>query len=113
MVALVGLASIEGEPDDLVNRMGFAVDSWKARPFNTMTDAFSSAPLPNLFNGIDAELASSRGDARRALEQGAVSVNGERARPGRVIGKDDLLHGRYVVLRKGKKSYAVLVREGG
>ncbi len=62
---------------------------------------------------VDAELASSRGDARRALEQGAVSVNGERAQPGRMIGKDDLLHGRYVVLRKGKKSYAVLVREDG
>ena len=62
---------------------------------------------------VDTGLASSRGDARRALEQGAVSVNGDRAQPGRVIGKDDLLHGRYVVLRKGKKSYAVLVREGG
>jgi len=62
---------------------------------------------------VDTELASSRGDGRRALEQGAVSVNGDRAQPGRVIGKDDLLHGRYVVLRKGKRSYAVLVREGG
>ena len=61
MTSLVGLASIEGEPDDLVNRIGFAVDSWKARPFNTMTDAFTSAPLPDLFNGIDAELASWRG----------------------------------------------------
>jgi tyrosyl-tRNA synthetase len=62
---------------------------------------------------VDAELASSRGDARRALEQGAVSVNGERAQPGRVIVKGDLLHGRYVVLRKGKRSYAVLVWEAG
>ena len=61
MASLAGLASIEGEPDDLVNRIGFAVDSWKTRPFNTMTDAFTSAPLPNLFNGIDAELASWRG----------------------------------------------------
>jgi tyrosyl-tRNA synthetase len=62
---------------------------------------------------VDTELASSRSDARRALEQGAVWVNGERAQPGSMIEKDDLLHGRYVVLRKGKKSYAVLVREGG
>lgn len=59
---------------------------------------------------VDAGLASSRGDARRSLEQGAVSVNGDRAQPGRLIGKGDVLHGRYVVLRKGKKSYAVLVR---
>ena len=62
---------------------------------------------------VDAELASSRGDARRSLEQGAVSVNGERVQAGRLIGKGDVLHGRYVVLRKGKKSYAVLVRDGG
>jgi tyrosyl-tRNA synthetase len=61
---------------------------------------------------VDSELASSRGDARRALEQGAVSVNSERAQPGRLIEKGDVLHGRYVVLRKGKKSYAVLVRDG-
>jgi tyrosyl-tRNA synthetase len=60
----------------------------------------------------DAGLASSRGDARRSLEQGAVWVNGDRAQPGRLIGKGDVLHGRYVVLRKGKKSYAVLVRDG-
>jgi tyrosyl-tRNA synthetase len=62
---------------------------------------------------VDAELASSRGDARRSLEQGAVSVNGARVRPGRTIGKGDVLHGRYVVLRKGKRSYAILAREGG
>jgi tyrosyl-tRNA synthetase len=61
---------------------------------------------------VDAELASSRGAARRSLEQGAVSVNGDRAEPGRLIGNGDVLHGRYVVLRKGKKSYAVLVRNG-
>jgi tyrosyl-tRNA synthetase len=61
---------------------------------------------------VDSELASSRGDARRALEQGAISVNSDRAQPGRLIGKGDVLHGRYVVLRKGKKSYAVLVRDG-
>jgi tyrosyl-tRNA synthetase len=60
---------------------------------------------------VEAGLASSRGDARRSLEQGAVSVNGDRAQPGRLIGKGDVLHGRYVVLRKGKRSYAVLVRD--
>jgi tyrosyl-tRNA synthetase len=61
---------------------------------------------------VEAGLASSRGDARRSLDQGAVSVNGERVEGGRSIGEGDVLHGRYVVLRKGKKSYAVLVRDG-
>ena len=59
---------------------------------------------------VDAGLASSKGDARRSLGQGAVSVNGERVDEGRQVGFGDLLHQRYVVLRKGKRSYAVLVR---
>jgi tyrosyl-tRNA synthetase len=62
---------------------------------------------------VEVGLASSKGDARRSLEQGAVSINGERAVPGRLIGPGDVLHGRYTVLRKGKKSYAVLVARGG
>jgi tyrosyl-tRNA synthetase len=77
------------------------------------------APLPagrQLDEGLDivpllveTGLASSRSDARRSLEQGAVAVNGERAAPGRQIGSSDLRHNSFVVLRKGKKHYAVLV----
>jgi tyrosyl-tRNA synthetase len=77
------------------------------------------APLPagrQLDEGLDVVpllvetgLASSRSDARRSLEQGAVTVNGERAALGRQIGPRDLRHSSYVVLRKGKKHYAVLV----
>jgi tyrosyl-tRNA synthetase len=78
-----------------------------------------TAPLPpsaELAEGVDlvpllaeAGLASSKSDARRALEQGAVSVNGERVGPGAVVDAGAVLHGRYVVLRKGKRTYALLV----
>ncbi|MFP3902552.1 MAG: tyrosine--tRNA ligase [Acidimicrobiia bacterium] len=61
---------------------------------------------------VETGLASSRGDARRALEQGAVSINGVRAAPGASVGREHLRHGRFVVLRKGKRSYAVLVAPG-
>ena len=53
-------------------------------------------------------LAASHGDARRTLEQGGLSVNGARADPGRLLTSADLLHGRWVLLRKGKKGWAVL-----
>lgn len=53
-------------------------------------------------------LASSQGDARRQLEQHGVSVNGTKAEPGRQLSDDDLLHGRWVLLRKGKKGWAIL-----
>ncbi len=59
---------------------------------------------------VEVGLASSRSDARRSVEQNAVSVNGERAPAGRLIGAGDVRHGGYVVLRKGKRSYAALVR---
>lgn len=53
-------------------------------------------------------LATSQGDARRQLEQHGVSVNGAKAEPGRQLVAGDLLHGRWVLLRKGKKGWAVL-----
>jgi tyrosyl-tRNA synthetase len=78
-----------------------------------------TAPLPatsELAEGADlvpllveVGLASSKGDARRSLEQGAVSINDAKAAPGATVGTGDVLHGRYVLLRKGKKHYALLV----
>lgn len=53
-------------------------------------------------------LTASKGEARRALAQGGVYVNGERAEEGRLVRADDLLHGRFVLLRKGKKAYALV-----
>jgi tyrosyl-tRNA synthetase len=80
-----------------------------------------TAPLPTadeLAAGVDlvpllveCGLASSKGDARRAIEQGAVSVNGERIGPGAAVDSTMVLHGRFVVLRKGKRSYALLVQK--
>jgi tyrosyl-tRNA synthetase len=80
------------------------------------------APLPTaeeLATGVEIEpllvasrLATSKGDARRALEQGAVSVNGDRVGPGATVDVGAVLHGRYVLLRKGKRNYALLVAPG-
>jgi tyrosyl-tRNA synthetase len=54
-------------------------------------------------------LASSKGEAKRALTQGGVYVNGERAGEGLVVGRLHLLHGRYVLLRRGKKAHGLVV----
>jgi tyrosyl-tRNA synthetase len=61
---------------------------------------------------VGAGLATSKGDARRTLEQGGASVNGVKAEPGRELGAADLLAERYVLLRKGKRSYAMVVVGG-
>ncbi|HEX5945150.1 MAG TPA: tyrosine--tRNA ligase [Acidimicrobiales bacterium] len=84
-----------------------------------VADEVPTAPLPSageLGEGADlvpllveSGLASSKGDARRSIEQGAVSVNGRKVGADAVVGVDDVLHGRYVLLRKGKRNYALLV----
>ena len=56
-------------------------------------------------------LAGSRSEARRHLAGGAVRINGERADEDRRLDVRDLRHGRFVLLRKGKKSYALLDAE--
>jgi len=55
----------------------------------------------------EAGLASSLSDARRTIAEGGGYVNNVRVTdPERRYGRDDLLHDRYLVLRKGKRTVA-------
>ena len=54
---------------------------------------------------VATRLASSNGDARRSLGQGAFSANGTRIDRDTRLSDVGTLHGRYVLLRKGKKSH--------
>jgi tyrosyl-tRNA synthetase len=53
-------------------------------------------------------LASSLSDARRTIAQGAAYVNGEQVGEDRPLSEADLLHDRWVLLRKGKRTYHLL-----
>ncbi len=58
---------------------------------------------------VTVGMVKSKSDARRQVEQGGVYVNQQRETdPTRVLGSGDLLAGRNVVLRKGKKDYGLL-----
>jgi len=72
--------------------------------------AVSTAELPPISVALrEASLVTSSGEARRAIAQGGVYVNGERLADDRPLAAEDLLHGRYALLRKGKRSYAMAV----
>jgi tyrosyl-tRNA synthetase len=58
-----------------------------------------------------AALETSKGNARKSIEAGGAYVNNVKsdpAQPARALTEAELLFGKYILLRKGKKSYAVL-----
>jgi len=62
---------------------------------------------------VRAGLAKSKSEARRSIEQGGIYVNQQRIDDvGRTIASHDWIAGRSLLLRKGKKEYALLRREG-
>jgi tyrosyl-tRNA synthetase len=75
--------------------------------------AVSASELAAGLSIIDAlvrtALASSRGEARRLLSSGGVSVNNQRVSEDRPLTLDDALHGRFIILRRGKTAQHVLV----
>ncbi len=59
-----------------------------------------------------AGLAKSKSEARRSIEQGGIYVNQRRIDDvARTIGSGDWIGGRNLLLRKGRKDYALLRRE--
>jgi tyrosyl-tRNA synthetase len=69
----------------------------------------SSGSLPLVDALVQAGLAKSKSEARRAIEQGGVYVNQERVKDvARAIGPADWMAGGNLLLRKGKKDYGLL-----
>lgn len=58
---------------------------------------------------VQSGLCRSAGDARRTIDQGGGYCNDLRVVAGAELRQADLLHGRYALLRKGRKSYALVV----
>jgi tyrosyl-tRNA synthetase len=84
-----------------------------ALPPNTLRAALAEAGLVEIRGTVppaaelfkEAGLASSRGDARRTIAEGGAYVNNERiSDPEAVVPEAALLHGRWLVLRRGKKT---------
>jgi len=85
----------------------------------SLAQAVASAPTALLPDGgltvadamVALGLAESGRDARRQVGQGAVRVNGsavDKGDPDRLLTTADALHGRYVLVRKGKRDQGVL-----
>jgi tyrosyl-tRNA synthetase len=71
-------------------------------PFSQMT-ALELADAPSALVAMD--LAKSNGDARRTLAQKSYYVNGVQLDEKAQLSKHKLVHGKYLLMRKGKKSH--------
>jgi tyrosyl-tRNA synthetase len=76
----------------------------------------SNVARTELNDGIDvadllvrSELAASLGEARRFVAQGGVYVNNVRVEVGAKVDDSQLLHGRYVLLRRGRRQLHLVV----
>jgi tyrosyl-tRNA synthetase len=68
-------------------------------------------PHPATAIAIAAGAAASMSEARRLVSQGGLSVNGRTVREAdERFGEEDLLAERYLLVRKGKRDYRMLVR---
>ncbi len=56
---------------------------------------------------VKTGLAESKRKAREHISNSAVSVNGKKIQPGFVLNADQLLHGKTILLKRGKKDWRV------
>lgn len=77
-----------------------------------------SLSLEELAKGINiidllaekSEIFSSKGEARRTMAGGGISLNKAKLEsPDQMIGKDLLINGKYLLVQKGKKNYYLLI----
>jgi tyrosyl-tRNA synthetase len=84
----------------------------------TLSAALAEAPsvlvtgeAPPLIDLLAEALAISKSDARRAVREGGAYLNNARLTDENATAEDaDWLHGRFLVLRRGKRSVAVVER---
>ncbi|MBG0791199.1 MAG: tyrosine--tRNA ligase [Desulfovibrionaceae bacterium] len=64
--------------------------------------------LPQML--VDLDMVKSKGQARKDIQGGGVYINGERLEDGRALADSDFIGGELLVIRKGKKNYALITR---
>ncbi len=95
--------SLEGVTEQIFNDVGGEVPT---KDLEKAKLEGAGAPIAELV--VHAGLESSKGAARKSLEAGGVYLNNLRIDHTRRVTTSDLLFGKYLLLRKGKKSHAVV-----
>jgi tyrosyl-tRNA synthetase len=75
-------------------------------PYFTATSLTDPQAILDSVTSEKGGLFKSRGDAKRMVQQGGVYINGQRVDAS--LTTVTPLHGKYVLVRKGAKSYALV-----
>ena len=54
------------------------------------------------------QVFNSNGEARRMLKDNGVAINKTKVKEDKIVTKDDLLNGKYILVQKGKKNYYIV-----
>jgi tyrosyl-tRNA synthetase len=83
-------------------------------PFATVQESEERPGTVDVLDVLVATgLAASRGAAKRLVEQGAVSVNdAKRGMDGRFVPREEAVHGKWFLVRKGKRDVGLAMLEG-
>ncbi|MFZ2874966.1 MAG: tyrosine--tRNA ligase [Phycisphaerales bacterium] len=76
-------------------------------PSSTHDKASLGAGVPVVDLLVTVQLAQSKREAKEFLASGSVTVNGRKVGPEDRVATSDLLHGRVIALRRGKKNWHV------
>ncbi len=97
-------AEIAGVPEDVLLEIFSDVPS---SGFPRSTLAAGGVTVTDLL--VATGTAASKGEARRAIEGGGIYLNNRRvASPSDVVGEGECLHGKFLVFRKGNKTYTLV-----
>lgn len=58
---------------------------------------------------IQIKAASSKREAREFIKGNSVSLNGEKITDNKIINKDDALFNKYIIVKRGKKNYYLVI----
>lgn len=86
--------------------MGASLDAIRTVASEVPTSSVTRADLDDVFGLLSRSgVASSNSDARRAVQQKGIRVNGQTLEDGETLASKGFLHDKYVLVRKGKTSY--------
>ncbi|MDG2025299.1 MAG: tyrosine--tRNA ligase [Actinomycetota bacterium] len=103
------------EASEVLFELGADLTSVSESALEFVSGEIPSTRRPKLNNGIvdllvETDLSQSRKEAKRAISEGGVYLNGDRVTDAELSPTNaDLLHGKYLLLRRGKKLWHLLV----